>query len=67
MSNFIVYDVQCQGTLVQFISFLTLQLSADEIVKRLPDIHNLLMTYHIPTEVAFALWRNVYASSIAVC
>ena len=58
--------VQCQGTLVQFITFLSLQLSSDELVKRLPDIHELLTTYHIPTEVAFALWRIVYASSISV-
>jgi len=58
--------VQCQSTLVQFISFLSLQLSTDELVKRLPDIHDLLTTYHIPTEVAFALWRIVYASSISV-
>jgi len=58
--------VQCQGTLVQFISFLSLQLTTDELVKRLPDIHDLLTTHHIPTEVAFALWRIVYAGSISV-
>ena len=57
---------QCQATLVQFISFLSVQLSTDELVKRLPDVHDLLTTYHIPTEVAFALWRIVYASSISV-
>jgi len=59
-------SIQCQSTLVQFISFLSLQLSADDLVKRLPDIHDLLTSYHIPAEVAFALWRIVYASSISV-
>lgn len=58
-----LYD-QCQDTLVQFITFLNLQLSLDEIHKRLPPIDQLLLTYHISPDVAFALWRSNYMSSI---
>lgn len=57
---------QCQDTLVQFIGFLSLQLSCDELVKRLPNIQELLTSYHIPVEIAFALWRIVYSASISV-
>lgn len=62
----LLFDVQCQDTLVQFIGFLSLQLSSDELLKRLPNIHDLLAVHHIPVEVAFALWRLVYASLISV-
>ncbi|ELU01720.1 hypothetical protein CAPTEDRAFT_223841 [Capitella teleta] len=58
-----LYD-QCQDTLVQFISFLSLQLSLDEMNKRLPTMDQLLLTYHISPDVAFALWRSNYMSSI---
>ncbi|KAH9492653.1 THO complex subunit 2, partial [Bulinus truncatus] len=60
-----LYD-QCQDTLVQFGSFLSMQLSTEEFVKRLPPIDVLLSTYHIPHSAAFFLSRPLYAHSINV-
>uniref|UniRef100_K1QG84 THO complex subunit 2 n=1 Tax=Magallana gigas TaxID=29159 RepID=K1QG84_MAGGI len=40
-----LYD-QCQDTLVQFGSFLSMQLSTEEFVKRLPTIDTLITAYH---------------------
>jgi hypothetical protein len=62
----LVFVLQCQDSLVQFISFLSQQLSLDEINKRLPFMDELLLTYHIPPDVAFALWRSNYMSGIKV-
>ncbi|KAK3741029.1 hypothetical protein RRG08_005719 [Elysia crispata] len=55
---------QCQDTLVQFGSFLSMQLSTEEFVKRLPPIDVLLSTYHIPHSAAFFLSRPLYAHAI---
>ncbi|CAL1526810.1 unnamed protein product [Lymnaea stagnalis] len=60
-----LYD-QCQDTLVQFGSFLSMQLSTEEFVKRLPPIDVLLSTYHIPHSAAFFLSRPLYAHAINV-
>uniref|UniRef100_A0A2C9JZK7 THO complex subunit 2 n=1 Tax=Biomphalaria glabrata TaxID=6526 RepID=A0A2C9JZK7_BIOGL len=60
-----LYD-QCQDTLVQFGSFLSMQLSTEEFVKRLPPIDVLLSTYHIPHSAAFFLSRLLYAHAINV-
>lgn len=59
-----LYD-QCQDTLVQFLSFLSLQLSADELTKPLPDISELMSLYRITPDVAFGLWRIVFANAIS--
>ncbi|XP_025088766.1 THO complex subunit 2-like isoform X1 [Pomacea canaliculata] len=59
-----LYD-QCQDTLVQFGSFLSMQLSTEEFVKRLPPIDVLISTYHVPQDAAFFLSRPLYAHSIA--
>ena len=53
--------------MVQFVSFLSLQLSLDEINKQLPPVDQLLTNYHISPEVAFALWRPNYTNAINVC
>lgn len=58
-----LYD-QCQDTLVQFISFLALQLSANELTKALPNICDLMVTYHVHPDVAFGLWRVVFSAAI---
>ncbi|BFZ15044.1 hypothetical protein BsWGS_18083 [Bradybaena similaris] len=60
-----LYD-QCQDTLVQFGSFLSMQLSTEEFVKRLPPVDVLLTTYHIPHSAAFFLSRPLYAHAINV-
>ncbi|KAJ8298480.1 hypothetical protein KUTeg_025011 [Tegillarca granosa] len=59
-----LYD-QCQDTLVQFGSFLSMQLSTEEFVKRLPPIDTLIMEYHVPPDAAFFLCRSQYAYAIA--
>lgn len=58
-----LYD-QCQDTLVQFLSFLSLQLSAEELTKALPDISELMSMYRVTPDVAFGLWRIVFSNAI---
>ncbi|XP_061165363.1 THO complex subunit 2-like isoform X2 [Saccostrea echinata] len=58
-----LYD-QCQDTLVQFGSFLSMQLSTEEFVKRLPTIDTLITTYHVPADAAFFLCRPQYTYAI---
>ncbi|XP_056012472.1 THO complex subunit 2-like isoform X2 [Ostrea edulis] len=58
-----LYD-QCQDTLVQFGSFLSMQLSTEEFVKRLPTIDTLITTFHVPADAAFFLCRPQYTYAI---
>nr|XP_034300331.1 THO complex subunit 2 [Crassostrea gigas] len=58
-----LYD-QCQDTLVQFGSFLSMQLSTEEFVKRLPTIDTLITAYHVPADAAFFLCRPQYTYAI---
>ncbi|XP_052077849.1 THO complex subunit 2-like isoform X3 [Mytilus californianus] len=58
-----LYD-QCQDTLVQFGSFLSMQLSTEEFVKRLPSVDTLIMSYNVPADAAFFLCRTQYAYAI---
>jgi THO complex subunit 2 len=60
-----LYD-QAQDTLVQFVTFLSTQLTLDEFQQHLPTMDQLLTTCHIGTEAAFALWRPVYMHAITV-
>ncbi|XP_029643856.1 THO complex subunit 2 [Octopus sinensis] len=55
-----LYD-QCQDTLVQFGSFLSMQLSTEEFIKRLPPINELIGVYHVPQDAAFFLCRPLYS------
>lgn len=57
---------QCQDTFVQFGSFLSMQLSTEEFVKRLPAIDTLVSTYHVPPDAAFFLSRSRYSYAINV-
>ena len=57
--------LQCQDTVVQFISFLSLQLSTEELLAQLPSVDELLTQYHIPSDVTFALWRPLHSAAIA--
>ena len=50
----------CQDTLVQFGSFLTTQLSADEWLKRLPSIDILVSQYNLQPDAGFFLSRPMY-------
>ncbi|KAL5011569.1 hypothetical protein ScPMuIL_010120 [Solemya velum] len=58
-----LYD-QCQDTFVQFGSFLSMQLSTEEFVKRLPAIDTLVSSYHVPPDAAFFLSRSRYSYAI---
>lgn len=58
-----LYD-QCQDTLVQFGSFLSMQLSTEEFIKRLPPINELIGTYHVPHDAAFFLSRPLYSYAV---
>ena len=57
---------QCQDTFVQFVTFLSTQMSYDEFNRRLPAIDELMSTYHIGPECAFSLWRGNYNDRIHV-
>jgi THO complex subunit 2 len=58
-----LYD-QCQDTLVQFGNFLGSTYSVEEYVERLPSIHNMLLDYHIHSDVAFFLARPMFTHAI---
>ncbi len=57
---------QCQDTMVQFITFLSLQLSLEEFTQRLPHMEELMFKYHSSADVSFALWRTNFSSAIYV-
>lgn len=52
--------------MVQFGSFLSMQLSTEEFVKRLPSVDTLIMSYNVPADAAFFLCRTQYAYAINV-
>lgn len=58
-----LYD-QCQDTLVQLGTFLALNLSVDDYVRRLPPLASLLQDHHIHADVAFFLARPMFAHNI---
>jgi THO complex subunit 2 len=58
-----LYD-QCQDTLVQLGTFLALNMSVDDYVRRLPQLGSLLSDYHIHADVAFFLARPMFSHSI---
>ncbi|KAL3879965.1 hypothetical protein ACJMK2_032241 [Sinanodonta woodiana] len=58
-----LYD-QCQDALVQFGSFLSMSLSTEEFVRRLPPIDKMVYEYHVPPDAAFFLSRSLYSYKI---
>lgn len=58
-----LYD-QCQDTLVQLGTFLALNMSVDDYVRRLPKLGSLLSEFHIHADVAFFLARPMFTHSI---
>ncbi|VDD77363.1 unnamed protein product, partial [Mesocestoides corti] len=60
-----LYD-QCQGTLVQFITFLSLQLSREEMQAQCFSIDQMMSEYFVPADTAFCLFRNLFLQKVAV-
>ncbi|KAH9373714.1 hypothetical protein HPB48_018641 [Haemaphysalis longicornis] len=58
-----LYD-QCQDTLVQFCSFLSSCLSTEEYAGRLPPVDQLLLRFHVQSDVAFFLARPMFGHQI---
>ena len=56
---------QCHDTSVQFVTFLGQSLTSDELRRRVPGIADLMGTYYIPPDVAFALTRFILNSQIS--
>ncbi|CDS40944.1 tho complex subunit 2 [Echinococcus multilocularis] len=59
-----LYD-QCQGTLVQFITFLSLQLSREEMQAQCFSIDQMMSEYSVPADTAFCLFRNLFLQKVA--
>ncbi|CAH8543194.1 unnamed protein product [Heterobilharzia americana] len=59
-----LYD-QCQGTLVQFITFLSLQLSRDEMQTQCLSIERMMGEFHVPADTAFCFHRNLFEQKVA--
>lgn len=60
-----LYD-QCQDALVQFGTFLSVTMSVEEYVAKLPSINSMLADYHIHADVAFFLARPMFTHGINV-
>ncbi|CAH8559656.1 unnamed protein product [Schistosoma guineensis] len=59
-----LYD-QCQGTLVQFITFLSLQLTRDEMQTQCLNIDRMMGEFHVPADTAFCFHRNLFEQKVA--
>ncbi|KAA0184296.1 hypothetical protein FBUS_06164 [Fasciolopsis buskii] len=59
-----LYD-QCQGTLVQFITFLSLQLSREEMETQCLPIEQMMGEFHVPADTAFCLHRSVFEQKVS--
>ncbi|VDP72176.1 unnamed protein product [Echinostoma caproni] len=59
-----LYD-QCQGTLVQFITFLSLQLTREEMQTQCLPIEQMMGEFHVPADTAFCLHRSVFEQKVA--
>ncbi|VDM18706.1 unnamed protein product [Hydatigera taeniaeformis] len=59
-----LYD-QCQGTLVQFITFLSLQLTREEMQAQCFSIDQMMSEYSVPADTAFCLFRSLFLQKVA--
>ncbi|CAL8086593.1 unnamed protein product [Calicophoron daubneyi] len=59
-----LYD-QCQGTLVQFITFLSLQLTREEMQTQCLPIERMMGEFHVPADTAFCLYRSLFEQKVA--
>ncbi|TGZ70789.1 hypothetical protein CRM22_002996 [Opisthorchis felineus] len=60
-----LYD-QCQGTLVQFITFLGLQLTREEMSTQCLPIERMMGEFHVPADTAFCLHRSLFEQKVAL-
>ncbi|KAI1301341.1 THO complex subunit 2 [Halotydeus destructor] len=60
-----LYD-QCQETLVQYGSFLSVSLSIEDYIKHLPSLEKLITDYHLSSDVAFFLVRPMIMHHITL-
>ncbi|KAM7540386.1 hypothetical protein Aperf_G00000037924 [Anoplocephala perfoliata] len=54
-----LYD-ECQGTLVQFITFLSLQLTREEMQAQCFSLEQMMKEYSVPADTAFCLYRSLF-------
>nr|CAH8855365.1 unnamed protein product [Trichobilharzia regenti] len=59
-----LYD-QCQGTLVQFITFLNLQLSREEMQTQCLSIDRMMGEFHVTADTTFCFHRNLFEQKVA--
>ncbi|KAF5403608.1 Tho complex subunit 2 [Paragonimus heterotremus] len=59
-----LYD-QCQGTLVQFITFLGLQLTREEMQTQCLPIERMMGEFHVPADTAFCLYRSLFEQRVS--
>ncbi|KAH8869907.1 THO complex subunit 2 [Schistosoma japonicum] len=59
-----LYD-QCQGTLVQFITFLSLQLTREEMQTQCLSIDRMMGEFHVSADTAFCFHRNLFEQKVA--
>ncbi|BHF61082.1 THO complex subunit 2 [Sparganum proliferum] len=59
-----LYD-QCQGTLVQFITFLSLQMTREEMQAQCLPLEQMMGEYYVPADTAFCLFRSIFNQRVA--
>nr|CDS33837.1 tho complex subunit 2 [Hymenolepis microstoma] len=59
-----LYD-ECQGTLVQFITFLGLQLTREEMQGQCFSLEQMMKEYSVPADTAFCLYRSLFLQNVA--
>ncbi|VDN97902.1 unnamed protein product, partial [Rodentolepis nana] len=59
-----LYD-ECQGTLVQFITFLGLQLTREEMQAQCFSLEQMMKEYSVPADTAFCLYRSLFLQNVA--
>ncbi|KAM3175897.1 hypothetical protein ACTXT7_007579 [Hymenolepis weldensis] len=59
-----LYD-ECQGTLVQFITFLSLQLTREEMQAQCFSLEQMMKEYSVPADTAFCLYRSLFLQNVA--
>ncbi|VDN28682.1 unnamed protein product [Dibothriocephalus latus] len=57
---------QCQGTLVQFITFLSLQMTREEMQAQCLPLEQMMGEYYVPADTAFCLFRSIFNQRVAV-
>lgn len=58
--------IQCQETLVQYGSFLALNMSIEDYINNLVPLNSLMNEYHLSPDIAFYLIRPMVVHNILV-